>query len=206
MRLRLIERLVNPERHSRILRWDCSRRGAETPLMSALELPAATNHRAHQRRGDTTDPRVRACQQQVAHTASGKSRTTKNAEDLAATRARLRGTDGALTGLMARQHWGLVAAIVCVVAACGGRASNDDRVAGVAGATPSIGAPDKRRSNWGRECRSKRGSRRRRRSRRRHWLPRRAQRHQERRTWHARPSCARARFRRWPATRCPRAC
>jgi hypothetical protein len=39
---------------------------------------------------------------------------------------------------MARQHWGLVVGVVCVVAACGGRAANGDGVAGGAGAAPSV--------------------------------------------------------------------
>ena len=45
---------------------------------------------------------------------------------------------------MGSQCWGLVAGMVCVVAACGGRASDGDRAAGSAGAAPSVenaGAP-----------------------------------------------------------------
>jgi hypothetical protein len=54
---------------------------------------------------------------------------------------------------MGRQRWGLVAAIVCVVAACGGRASNGDRVAASAGSAPSVesaGAPAEASADAGR--------------------------------------------------------
>jgi hypothetical protein len=76
----------------------------------------------------------------LAQCASGRIEIRENTEDLAATPPHLRGTDSALAGTMASQHWGLVTGMVCVVAACGGRAASGDRIAGNAGAAPSVAA------------------------------------------------------------------